>query len=182
MSPLFAAGINDTRGIVGKFAASVVDTSGKFATVVVDTGGAPWLANISRNFEKTWNDPNAIIRGLGKMIHEKNQQQKISWHCPFKEFLCFLHLYLLLWTTYCSYISAKLLKLSTSFIRASWLSRLLIFLFCKKDDIFPPKIFRQPDIHYSPWKHHGSIAHGATFWRGVIEFVEKIETKAGDSS
>jgi len=21
----------------------------------------------------------------GKMIHEKNQKQKISWHCPFNE-------------------------------------------------------------------------------------------------
>jgi hypothetical protein len=21
----------------------------------------------------------------GKLIHEKNQKQKISWHCPFKE-------------------------------------------------------------------------------------------------
>jgi hypothetical protein len=22
----------------------------------------------------------------GKLIHEKNQKQKISWHCPFKRF------------------------------------------------------------------------------------------------
>ncbi len=22
----------------------------------------------------------------GKLIHEKNQKQKISWHCPFKSF------------------------------------------------------------------------------------------------
>ncbi len=21
----------------------------------------------------------------GKLVHEKNQKQKISWHCPFKE-------------------------------------------------------------------------------------------------
>ncbi len=35
----FAAGINDTRGIRGKFATGVVDTSGKFATGVVDIGG-----------------------------------------------------------------------------------------------------------------------------------------------
>ena len=34
--------------------------------------------------KKNWNDPNAIIRGLGKMIHEKNQKQKILWHYPFK--------------------------------------------------------------------------------------------------
>ncbi len=23
----------------------------------------------------------------GKLIHEKNQKQKISWHCPFKAFI-----------------------------------------------------------------------------------------------
>ncbi len=23
-------------------------------------------------------------RAGGKLIHEKNQKQKISWHCPFK--------------------------------------------------------------------------------------------------
>ncbi len=23
----------------------------------------------------------------GKLIHEKNQKQKISWHCPFKTFV-----------------------------------------------------------------------------------------------
>ncbi len=26
----------------------------------------------------------------GKLIHEKNQKQKISWHCPFKSFISFL--------------------------------------------------------------------------------------------
>jgi hypothetical protein len=25
----------------------------------------------------------------GKLIHEKNQKQKISWHCPFKEWIEF---------------------------------------------------------------------------------------------
>ncbi len=25
--------------------------------------------------------------GGGKLIHEKNQKQKISWHCPFKSLL-----------------------------------------------------------------------------------------------
>ncbi len=25
--------------------------------------------------------------GWGKMIHEKNLKQKISWHCPFKHVL-----------------------------------------------------------------------------------------------
>ncbi len=23
----------------------------------------------------------------GKLIHEKNQKQKISWHCPFKQYI-----------------------------------------------------------------------------------------------
>ncbi len=25
------------------------------------------------------------LRAWGKLIHEKKQKQKISWHCPFKE-------------------------------------------------------------------------------------------------
>ncbi len=25
-------------------------------------------------------------RAGGKLIHEKNQKQKISWHCPFNDF------------------------------------------------------------------------------------------------
>ncbi len=37
---------------MAKFTAGVLDTSGKFATGVVDTGGAPWLANITENFQK----------------------------------------------------------------------------------------------------------------------------------
>ncbi len=102
----FATGINDTSGTRGtftasvvdtdgefatgsvdnneKFAAGVVDTSGSFATGIDDTGGAPWLVNISVNFQKIRNGPNVIFRGLGKMIYEKNLKQKISWHCPFK--------------------------------------------------------------------------------------------------
>jgi hypothetical protein len=50
----------------------------KFATGVVDTSGAPWLANISANFRKIQNGPNVILWGWGKLIHEKNRQQKIS--------------------------------------------------------------------------------------------------------
>jgi hypothetical protein len=33
----------------------------------------------------------------GKLIHEKNQKQKISWHCPFNMALCIV-LYALLCT------------------------------------------------------------------------------------
>ncbi len=39
-------------------------------------------------FEKIWNDPIHLMllsEAWGKMIHEKNQKQKISWHYPFKE-------------------------------------------------------------------------------------------------
>jgi hypothetical protein len=40
--------------------------------------------NISANFRKIRNDRNDILRCLGKLIYEKNQKSKISWHCPFK--------------------------------------------------------------------------------------------------
>ncbi len=30
------------------------------------TGSAPWAANISANFQKLWNGPNGVIRGLGE--------------------------------------------------------------------------------------------------------------------
>ncbi len=36
-----------------------------------------------RIFEKIRNGPIDILRGLGKLIHEKKQKSKISWHCPF---------------------------------------------------------------------------------------------------
>jgi hypothetical protein len=37
-----------------------------------------------RIFEKIRNDPNVIIRVLGKGDLWKKPEQKISWHCPFK--------------------------------------------------------------------------------------------------
>ncbi len=37
-----------------------------------------------RIFEKIWNDPSVIFRGLGEDDSCKNLMQKISWHCPFK--------------------------------------------------------------------------------------------------
>jgi hypothetical protein len=55
-------GVNDTGGKFATGFASVVDTGGKFATGVNDTGGKFATG----------------IRGLGKLIHEKNQKQKIS--------------------------------------------------------------------------------------------------------
>ncbi len=56
-------GVVDTDG---NFATGVIDNSGKFATSVIDTGGASWLGNISGNFQKNWNHPNLIFRGLGE--------------------------------------------------------------------------------------------------------------------
>ncbi len=50
----------------------------KFATRVVDTGGAPWLAKFSKKFETVL----LVYSEAGGKL-EKNQKQKISWHCPF---------------------------------------------------------------------------------------------------
>jgi hypothetical protein len=72
----FATGIIATIGPVAKCAAGVVDTSGKFATCAVDTAGASWLANISTNFDKIWNDPNVILRGLGEDDSWKKPEAK----------------------------------------------------------------------------------------------------------
>ena len=68
MFPLFAAGISDTSGIGGKFAAGVI---------------ASWLENIRVNFWKNSQLPYCIIRGLG--IYEKNQKQKFRYTVPLKE-------------------------------------------------------------------------------------------------
>jgi hypothetical protein len=92
---IFATGINNTSETGAKFAAGVVDTGGKFATGVVDTGGnfaagslIPVVnldlrisTRISRKFETVL----MVYSGAwGKLIHEKNQKQKISSHYPFK--------------------------------------------------------------------------------------------------
>ncbi len=40
-----------------------------------------YLREFSKKFETTL----LVYSGAwGKMIHEKNQKSKISWHCPFK--------------------------------------------------------------------------------------------------
>ncbi len=72
----FAAGVADTGG---KFAAGVVGTGGHFAAGVVDTGGAPLTGEYLREFSKKFE---TVLMGYsgagGKLIHEKNQKQKIS--------------------------------------------------------------------------------------------------------
>ncbi len=49
-----------------------------FATGVNDTGGAPGAANISANFQKIWNGPIGIIRGLGETDFNKKTRSKKS--------------------------------------------------------------------------------------------------------
>ncbi len=64
----FAAGVAD---IGSNFAAGVVDTGGKFATGVVDTGVVEFL----KKFETVLMQ---YSRAGGKLIHQKNQKQKLS--------------------------------------------------------------------------------------------------------
>ncbi len=88
----FVAGVVNTGGnllpvsttlvkLVAKFAAGVVDTGGKFATGVVDTGA--WWSTLSceylLEFSKKFETALMVYSGAwGKLIHEKNQKQKIS--------------------------------------------------------------------------------------------------------
>ncbi len=104
----FATGFVDTGG---KFAGGIVDTSGKFATSVnnaSENGGknchrclwyrwqichrCPWYRRRTltheylREFSKKFETVSMEYSGAGgKLIHEKNQMQKISCHCPFKQ-------------------------------------------------------------------------------------------------
>jgi hypothetical protein len=71
----FAAGVVDTGG---NFAASFVDTRGKFASSVVDTGGAHWLANISKNFQKNLKRSKRHTLGLGGNWFMKKTRSKKS--------------------------------------------------------------------------------------------------------
>jgi hypothetical protein len=99
----FAAGVIDTGGnlppasltpitlakMVEKFAACVVDTGGNFASSVIDTGAnLPPVSLIPvvnldmricpRIFEKFETVSVEYFGAGGKLIHEKNQRQKIS--------------------------------------------------------------------------------------------------------
>jgi hypothetical protein len=40
--------------------------------------------------KKILNGPNGILRGLGKLIHEKTLKSKNSWHCPFNMYSMFI--------------------------------------------------------------------------------------------
>jgi hypothetical protein len=41
-----------------------------------------YLPEFSKKFETALM---VYLGAWGKLIHEKNQKQKISWHCPFKK-------------------------------------------------------------------------------------------------
>ncbi len=63
---------------------TTVVQAAKFAAGVIDTVGAPWLANLYENLWKKFEKTLMLFLGAwGKMIHEKNLKQNISWHCPF---------------------------------------------------------------------------------------------------
>ncbi len=82
----------------GKFAAGIVDTGGKFATSINNTREngvklchrccwyrwctltCEYLREFSKKFETVLMDYSGAG---GKLIHQKNQKQKISWHCLF---------------------------------------------------------------------------------------------------
>ncbi len=82
-----------------QFATGVVDTGGKFATGINSTSETGskichrcrWYhwstlsCEYLREFSKKFETAQMLYSGAsGKLIHEKNQNQKISWHCPFK--------------------------------------------------------------------------------------------------
>ncbi len=85
--------VSTTQGkLVAKFASGVVDT--KFAAGVLAaichwcywhrwcTLTCEYLRQFSKKFEMIL----MLLSGaLGKVIHEKNLKQKISWHCPCNE-------------------------------------------------------------------------------------------------
>jgi hypothetical protein len=126
--PLFATGVVDTGGnlppvsttqgeLVAKFAAGVVDTGGKFAAGVIDTGGnlppvsltpVVHLGHLDlrispRIFEKNWNDPNVIIRGLGEGDSLKKPKAKnlvtlsllvnLHWRARLSSFTIYCNVY-----------------------------------------------------------------------------------------
>ncbi len=57
----------------------------KFVAGVVETGDALDMRISPRIFKKIQMTLMLFSGAWGKMIHEKNLKQKISWHCPFKD-------------------------------------------------------------------------------------------------
>ncbi len=74
--------------------------SSRFATGVVDrwcTLTCEYLREFSKKFEMVLREYSGAG---GKLRYDKNQKQKISWHCPFKWFLAILSAVLVLISLY----------------------------------------------------------------------------------
>ena len=74
-------GINNTNETGGKICRRCRSHRGQILMLLIrvvhlDLRISPWI------FKKIWNGPNGLLCGWGKLIHEKNQMQKILWHCP----------------------------------------------------------------------------------------------------
>ncbi len=54
--------------------------------MIEDTGGAPWAANVYANFRKFETALMVYSGAWEKLIHEKKQKSKISWHRPFEAY------------------------------------------------------------------------------------------------
>jgi hypothetical protein len=96
-----AAGVVDTGGNLPLVSLTPAATGGKYANTR-ETGGkichhcswyrlqiCHWWSTLSceyfRKFSKKFETALVVYSGAwGKLIHEKNQKRKISWHCPFK--------------------------------------------------------------------------------------------------
>ena len=78
---------------LSRVSTTLVKLVAKFAAGVVDTGGQHWAANISANFWKNSKRPKWYTQELGgKLIHDINQEQKISWHCTFHVYFVCMYL------------------------------------------------------------------------------------------
>ncbi len=81
-----------------------------------------------RIFEKIRNGMIGITRTLGKLIHEKNQKQKISWHCPFKRSNLNLSI-----QPACSQLQSYFKKQPVHIIKPNNVKCLLLSAYCTKN-------------------------------------------------
>jgi hypothetical protein len=67
----------------------------QFADQSKEICGLAYISEICR-LKKTvaWPSLQIYSGAWGKLIHEKNQKSKISWHCPFKLSLAWTKLYI----------------------------------------------------------------------------------------
>ncbi len=71
--------------LVAKFAAGVVDNRRQICHRCCWYRWSTLSCEYLREFSKKFETALMVYSGpWGKLIHEKNQKQKISWHCPFK--------------------------------------------------------------------------------------------------